>query len=516
MLATAHSRFHGNGGRFLILLNYNKKFLVYGVTFLFWFLITVSPSTAANEYYVGFFKNFWGPGTMTLYITTTESVAVPFTVSSSTGQIYSDIATNWEATNVTLSSSFAILNNTVRDKGVWIHATDASSKLTVHGMNYASQTADGFVALPCYDYQKETYTYYAVSIRYDRIPYSYSRFSVVLLVGCVNGTEITITPTQTIQIPSDLIRGSNSPINVTSGRSYTVILNKFQTFLFASRMNLTGSKVVSNKPIAFFSGHECADVPVGVGACDHLVEQLPPTITWGKQFFMVSSLGKTAGEQYKLITSSVTTTVVCYCYSSGGNVSQTFMTTLSGAGRSHEFHIAQDMFCSIQASSPILLVQFAIGGDCEPSGYGDPFMMMIPPVEQYRNKYTFVTQSNFQNTITITVGAEFFNSEYIILNGNSLNSANWTEIYCSTHTVCGYATRVSLSVGRNFIYHRDPTARLGTFVYGFNRYGSYGYPAGMQLAPISGTYSSSLAVSLIHGHFTRIDYISVGSQVYLF
>ena len=61
------------------------------------------------------------------------------------------------------------------------------------------------------------------------------------------------------------------------------------------------------------------------------------------------------------------------------------------------------------------------------------------------------------------------------------------EIYCSTQTVCGYATQVFFGVGQNFIYHRDSTARLGTFVYGFRKYFSYGYPAGMQLNPTSGT-----------------------------
>ena len=107
------------------------------------------------------------------------------------------------ASSVTMPSSFAVLNNTVRDKGVWVQATDV---VTVQGMNYRSGSADGFVALPCIAYQKETYTYYAVSIRYDRIPFTYSRFSVALLIGCENDTEITITPTQTIQIPSDLIQ----------------------------------------------------------------------------------------------------------------------------------------------------------------------------------------------------------------------------------------------------------------------------------------------------------------------
>ena len=441
-------------------------------------------ATWNTEYFVGFFKNYNETSTITLFITTTESVPVPFTVSSSTGQIYSGNATNSLASNVTLPSSFIVLDNTIRDKGVLVHATDASKELTVHGVNYRPRSADGFVVLPCFDFQEQNYTYYAVSTYFFR---SSSRLiSQVLLIGCENNTEISITPTQTIEIPSDLARGSNSPVTLTSGRSYTITVSRFQTFMFFSTLDLTGSKVVSNIPIAFFSGHECADVPAGVEACDHLVEQLPPTLTWGRRLFVASSLGKTAGEMYKLITSTAKTAIVCYCYLSGGNVSETFTASLNGAGRSHEFNIAQNMFCSIQASSPILLVQFAIGAAREPAYYGDPFMMMIPPVEQYRNNYTFVTQSGFQNAITVTVALEFFNSEDIVLNGNSLSSANWTEIYCSTQTVCGYGTRIYLSVGRNFLYHRHPMGRLGTFVYGFAHRVGYGYPAGTQLVPITG------------------------------
>ena len=191
---------------------------------------------------------------------------------------------------MTLPSNFAVFNNTMRNKGVLIHATDASRKLTVHGMNDALYTADGFVALPCHDYQKQNYTYYAVSTHFNRS--SAQLTSQVLLVGCDASTELTITPTQEIQIPPDLVRGSNLPLSVPSGGSYTITLNRLQTFMFHSTLDLTGSKVVSNKPISFFSGHECADVPVGVAACDHLVEQLPPTITWGKRILCCSVTGK--------------------------------------------------------------------------------------------------------------------------------------------------------------------------------------------------------------------------------
>ena len=425
---------------------------------------------------------------MTLFITTTENVPVPFTVSSSTGEIYSGTVTNSMVRSVTLPSSFAVIYSDIRDKGVWIHATDANKRLTVYGMNDNSFNAEGYVALPCYNFLEQNYTYYAVT--YIAAEY----FSQVLIIGCENDTELTITPTQTIEIPSDLAIGGNTSVNVTSGGSYTVTLDRLQTFVFYSPLDLTGSKVVSNKPIAFFSGHDCADIPFQFWNCNHLAEQLPPTVTWGRRFFVTSYLNKNAGEQYKLITSTTPTKVVCYCHTLDGRVLQTYRTTLNAAGSSDEFHIAQNMFCSVQASSPILLVQFAIGATREPSGYGGSFMMMIPPVEQYSNNYTFVTQSGFQNAITVTVEEKFFNSENIVLNGSSLSSANWTEIYCSTQTVCGYATRVFLSAGRNFIYHCNSTARLGTFVYGFTWNVGYGYPAGMQLDPLPGTIVQWLIV----------------------
>ena len=168
-----------------------------------------------------------------------------FTVSSSTGLIYSDTATNSVAINLILLSSFAVLNDTVRDGGVLVHTTDASKELTVHGINNnTGGSTDGFMALPCHDYRKQNYIYYAVSTRFGRTInleiYSVGLISEVLLVGCDDSTELTITPTQTIDIPSDLVRGDSYSVTVTS---YTVTLDKLQTFLSSSTLDLTGSKV---------------------------------------------------------------------------------------------------------------------------------------------------------------------------------------------------------------------------------------------------------------------------------
>jgi len=443
-----------------------------------------SPSSFADEFYIGFMKNYRAYGSLSIFISTTESVPVRFSVRSSRGNLYSGTAYNTFFQQVTLSSSYAVSGITVRDKGVWIQATDAGKHLIVYGVNFQQYTTDGYVALPCYDYQIGSYTYYAVSTHFsnrtnDRLS------SEVLLVGCEDNTAVTITPTQAIQIPSDLARGWTA-ITLAPGQSYTISLNRLQTFQFDNLVDLTGSKVTSNKPITLFSGHQCADVPVGVQACDHLVEQIPPTITWGRFFLSASYQNRVSGERYRVIATG-NTTVTGHCNPAiEGLHSHSFIINLRGTGSYHEFQIGPNVFCSMQASRPVLLMQFASGAVHETPHYGDPSMMVIPPVEQHRNNYTIVTQSNFDNFLTVTVVAEFFNTSDIILNGASLAGSAWTPIYCSTVDVCAYGTRLSVRVGPSFIYHTNPAAKLGVVVYGFSPSNSYGYPAGMELDQISG------------------------------
>ena len=69
---------------------------------------------------------------------------------------------------------------------------------------------------------------------------------------------------------------------IQNDRVETLVLNRMQTLYISSLDDLTGSRVVSNKPIAFISGHECGTLPNNVLFCDQLVEQIPPTSTWGR------------------------------------------------------------------------------------------------------------------------------------------------------------------------------------------------------------------------------------------
>ena len=81
----------------------------------------------------------------------------------------------------------------------------------------------------------------------------------------------------------------NTTINVGF---QTILLNKMETYLLQSTGDLTGAVAVSNNPISFFSGHQCTNVPTNVTYCDHLIQQLPDTSTWGTHFLSAPFAGR--------------------------------------------------------------------------------------------------------------------------------------------------------------------------------------------------------------------------------
>ena len=112
-------------------------------------------------------------------------------------------------------------------------------------------------------------------------------------------------------------------------------------------------------------------------------------------------------------------------------------------------------------------------------------MMMITPVEQYSNNYIFNVFSMFStNYITVYVAPDDYDPENIVVDETDLQNAEWTTVYCSNATICGYIAYVTLTSGQHQLYHRNISARLGISAYGFNFHNSYGYPGGLKLTAI--------------------------------
>ena len=404
--------------------------------------------SSANEFFLGFSRNVFSElpqPTLSLFVTTAETTRVRFVVTAS-GFSFSGMTTNNSTTVVSLPSTLQVTSTAERNKGIHIKA-EGERKIMVYGLSYHDIAADEYLALPCGSLAVDEYEYYGIT-------YPDPRFtSDILLVGCEDNTVIT-TP------------------------STTLTLNRLETYLISSA-DSTGMRITSTNPVSFFSNQDCADVPSNSEACDHLTEQIPPTSTWGSSFFAASLLGRDSGEIFRVLTSRDSTTVIVNCTTF--NQVQTY--TLSTAGNWQEFMIHPLSFCNIESTAPVLLVQFALGYSIDM--VGDPFMSMIPPVEQYSNRYVFNALPEFStNYITIYVATRYYQPDQIFVDSISQEGTTWTAVYCSNGVLCGYISRVALTPGDHRLLHQDSNARIGVSAYGFYRDNSYGYPGGLMVTGV--------------------------------
>jgi hypothetical protein len=408
---------------------------------------------SANEFFIAFYRNYYlYSADLQLFVNTPESSPVSFTVTA-TGFRYTGTATNSGSVIVTVPSSLEVQSSSERNKAIHVQAA-GNSRITIYGSSLQRHTSDSFLALPCLDQSLDEYEYYAMCY------YGLQNYPCALLfVACQDNTRIT-TP-----------YGS-------------VTLNRLQTYLIEQNADTTGARITSTKPVSFFSSNRCSFVPSNIRYCDYLTEQLPPTSTWGRDFLVASLLGRTSPELYRIIASRASTTFTVTCVGRS-----TVSYSLASAGSWQEVILDDNSHCSIEASAPVLVAQFAYGGNADGAS-ADPFMVMIPPIDQFSNRYVFNVLSTFTtNYISVYVSPQYYQRERIFLDGANVVGWQWTTVQCSDGTICGYISGRSMTAGSHILYHDDLYARIGLIVYGFYRYDSYGYPGGLILDAISGMFT---------------------------
>ena len=464
--------------------------------------------------------------TVALFVTTDDPGPVDFTIE------YFGISGTYEArkgktTLVMLPLSpidIRIVSESERNKGVSVKATDPTKLLTVYGINDARISTDTFLALPCHRYPVVIYRYFVFSTFTQLATGAFkSRF---LIVPCEDDTTVTLQPTQQILIEPDL-SGQPVPVPIPSGGEYSIIMNQLQTAQFNSADDLTGTIIVSNKPISVFVGHECGQVPGDITACDHLVEQLPPDTTWGTLFFTVPLNVRESGEHYRIGTVTNNNQVYVTCTTEGQAVPHFRMTETIHSQRGQnfaEFNTVGDNtdgvtpnyrrdFCCIETTKPAIVMMYSKGHSADEitlpgvSGtQGDPFMLLVPPVSQYSNDYTVTTArqlgTNFVGHISYALPSQFFNNSTFSRSALMINEtafvpdSGYHPIYCSNGEICGFGAYSGLPAGDHKVTYNISGAAMMLYVYGIQRENSFGYPAGFEMQAIGGRLHSGKALLL--------------------
>jgi hypothetical protein len=412
-----------------------------------------APDSRGRDFWLAFPLNHQGTPELSLFITgetdTSGTVAVP-----GLGFSVPYTVTAGDITTVALPASAQIAgSDVVSDLGIHVTAAD---EVTVYGLNRIPFTTDAYLGLP------------TDILGTDHVVLTYGNVNVVngtqfAVVGTQDGTTVTITPSVTT--------GAR-----TAGQPYTISLDRGQTYQLrntSSFGDLTGTTVTSDAPIAVFGSHQCANIPAGNVACDHLVQQLPPTETWGERFVTYPLATRLNGDTFRILAATDGTVV---------SIDGTEVATLD-RGQHHEQLIVGAS--QITSTQPVLVAQFSNSTSFD-NVLGDPFMMLVPPFEQFLGSYTVTTPASgfAENFVSVVAPDAAVGS--VTLDGVPIPAEDYAPI--GTSGFSGVAVPVGLGS-----YNLNGPLPFGVFVYGFNQADSYGYPGGLSLAAVASVADVALA-----------------------
>ncbi len=407
------------------------------------------PDSLGKEFWVAFPKNFWYSPQLSLFISSPDATAGTVQIP---GLAWSQDfnVTPGSVTTVSIPEAAQLTNGAsgvAEQAGIHVTATD---EVSVYGLNRYSATTDAYLGLPVDVLGTDN-----IVLAWTAPGIEGSLDSEFAVVATEDGTEVTYVPT------------ADTRSGVAAGVAKTVTLNTGEALPVSSGVgDLSGSQVTATKPVGLFGGHICANVPNNQTlACDHLVEQIPPTSTWGKEFLTVPLKTRTKGDTFRVIASEDATTV---------SVNGAAVATLD-RGEFHQRII--DSKSTVSADKPVLVAQYSNGSNYD-GVTSDPFMMLIPPTEQFLEGYTFATPAtgfskNFVNVVmpTAAIGD-------LVLDGAGVPAAEFTQIGATEFS----GAQLDLTAGSHSMSAKEP---FGIYVYGFDSYDSYGYPGGAAYAPIN-------------------------------
>ena len=362
--------------------------------------------------------------------------------------------------------------------------------VTVYALNQAPLTSEAFLVLPK-----------------DALGDDYVVMSYTTDIGpsSTQTTNQNTTPSQFAVVATEdstvvVIRPSVPTIKNPTASPDTVLLQQGDSYLVQAdprrdnRGDVTGSIVRATKPVAVFAGHTRAIIPIELRAeltsRDCLIEQMSPVQTWGKSAFVTPLASPTDDRDigydlYRVVAAFDSTEVYV-----DGQLRKVLM-----EGDYYEEKLLGAY--EITTSRPSLTAQFkkssgVPGGVTDTYEYADPFMMLVPPAEQFMTSYRFISIQSYQYE-------QFFNQIRVV---DSVYKEQWLNVVIPTARIAslrldgapipaGRFSQIGTS-GYSFaqVPMRDGVHEIladtlfGIYVYGYGAAVSYGYIGGMAFRPL--------------------------------
>ncbi|MBM3821913.1 MAG: HYR domain-containing protein [Verrucomicrobia bacterium] len=346
----------------------------------------------------------------------------------------------------------------------------ASAEVAVYGTTRMDYTTDSFLALPVKCLGLE-YWISAYPNVFNGIPIlNGTQFAIVAVA---NNTEVTITPSGKV--------GSHP-----AGTPFVVKLKRGETYQLRNEngkpADLTGTRLVANKPISVFGSHRCANVQsVNQFFCDVVVEQLLPVNLWGTSY-LVAPLATRLGDTLRILSAEDKNLV-----------------TLASSDGNQSFNLDRGQFkdvfiksaTRVNARGPALVTQISSSSDFDHVVHADPFTTLIQPVESWFFDYRIQTPKavDFEANYVNIVARNLTELNSTTLNGLGLGAWNPADITKGSF-VGGGAVYAQVRLQPATAYFIRGKGPIGLTGYGFSEFDSYGYPGGMEFTNFDGPLMS--------------------------
>ena len=316
--------------------------------------------------------------------------------------------------------------------------------------------------------------------------------SILAVVGTVAGTKVTITPS------ADTAAGGGVAAGKT-GKAFSVTLGPqdlLQVAATALNADLTGTLVSSDKPVAVFGGHTCANLPKGKTYCDHIQEQMFPVETWGTGYLAAKFMprGEFPEHDWWRVVASEASTVITL--EGAPELGSSF--TLA-AGEYYQFSTSRAFV--IKGDKPFTLGHYSLGEqevtppadkatytegfqtikgctqDVGHTNLGDPALAVSVPWAQYRSNYAFLVPDTYRyDFVTLLFPAGVVGPD-VVLDGK-VQDLTFRKVGA---TGLSYA-RMRITDGPHQI---KASHQFGIEVHGYDCNVSYAYSGGNNLKPIN-------------------------------
>ena len=337
-----------------------------------------------------------------------------------------------------------------KNKGIRI---TANKPISVQGLSIVKKTSEGFLGLPvgALGMYYIVPTFFAISS------------AIVQVVATEDNTYVEVQ----LRLPKNG-RVHYGELTYVDGGFINVTLNELDVFQVLGDSILSGTIVTSWKPVAVFSGNDCAMVPKDQQPCNHLVEQIPPVSDWGLEFVTNPTPNRQAGDEFHVIASMRNTNVF---------VDKQFKATLNEGGKYIIDDAPWNVSFVISSSQPSLVVQYSKGSDTLKLS---PSMSLVPPKEWFSNDYTVYvpkddTGNAFDGYINVVIDTTCRND--LRVKGADNLSIDWKIIP-------GGFSRASLrltSAGVYHVYLKNPLANnFSAVLYGMASQKLFSFPVGVK------------------------------------